>query len=200
MMSTPNPYPYGRSSADVRKRLLRERRLRRQRLAQLLILLALVLALTLAGLWAFRQLSTPTDPATTSSSSSASPSDAPPGSCPAPGTLPAEPSEVTVQVLNGTTENGLAGRVSNELEARGFAIITADNTSLPADPVTVVYHPDMYREASAVAAQFDGAVWEQREEAGETVQVLIGEDFPGVAEQDAAQARLTEPIAAPPGC
>jgi hypothetical protein len=45
--------------------------------------------------------------------------------------LPA-PRAVSVQVLNGSGRDGLAGQVSDQLKARGFATSTPDNgTSLP---------------------------------------------------------------------
>jgi polyisoprenyl-teichoic acid--peptidoglycan teichoic acid transferase len=55
-------------------------------------------------------------------------------------TRPSEASEAaTVQVLNGTSVSGLAGRISNELELQGFTLIAAGNAPSTDLPTTIVY-------------------------------------------------------------
>lgn len=55
-------------------------------------------------------------------------------------TKPTEAAEqAVVQVFNGTQSSGLAGRISGELDAVGFRIITADNAPPGEYPRTIVY-------------------------------------------------------------
>jgi polyisoprenyl-teichoic acid--peptidoglycan teichoic acid transferase len=55
-------------------------------------------------------------------------------------TRPSEASEsATVQVLNGTGINGLAGRVTGQLEKAGFTLLTAADAPATDVPKTVVY-------------------------------------------------------------
>jgi len=55
-------------------------------------------------------------------------------------TRPSEVAEAaTVQVLNGTTVSGLAGRVSGELERQDFTLIAPGNAPATDYPKTIVY-------------------------------------------------------------
>ena len=64
------------------------------------------------------------------------------------------PANVTVAVLNGTTVEGLAGRIGDEVESHGFDVGTVANTAdqeqQRAESV-VLYAPGHEREATAVS-------------------------------------------------
>jgi hypothetical protein len=69
---------------------------------------------------------------------------------------PAAPSSVTVQVVNGTGEPGLASRQAQALEGRGFHA-TVDRTGTSTTLTTVTYPTGMEARAKAVAAAVPGA-------------------------------------------
>jgi LCP family protein required for cell wall assembly len=68
----------------------------------------------------------------------------------------AAPSSVSVDVLNGTTITGLAGRNGDALRAAGFRVDTVDSTDPTAD-TTVEYPDGAQAGAKAVAAAVPGA-------------------------------------------
>lgn len=186
-------HPYGRSGEDVRRRTLREKRLRRVRITQLITFSLLVILLVGSAAFALMQVRGPAEPL-------AAETTAAPEGCPAPGAVPAAPADVQVTVLNGTDTRGLAGTVTEELAARGYVTGTAGNTSDAEGPATVQYGPDGYLAAASVAAQVDGAVLQEADLSGTEVRLLIGEGWAGLRPADAATAALAEPVTAPEGC
>jgi hypothetical protein len=68
----------------------------------------------------------------------------------------AAPSSVSLDVLNGTTITGLAGRNGDALRAAGFRVDTVDSTDPTAD-TTVEYPDGAQAGAKAVAAAVPGA-------------------------------------------
>ncbi|WP_296665740.1 LytR C-terminal domain-containing protein [Demequina sp.] len=98
--------------------------------------------------------------------------------CPPPDStaLPAE--AVAVRVLNGTTVSGLAGRVTEDLEGRGFLSLATGNWGRDySDTVRVAFGPDGVQHGYTVARQFAEAelVLDNRE--GSLVDVVLGEGF-----------------------
>ena len=70
---------------------------------------------------------------------------------------PAAASSVELDVLNGTTTTGLAGRNAAALRALGFHVNTVDSADATA-ATTVQYRPGQQSQAKAVAAAVPGAV------------------------------------------
>jgi LCP family protein required for cell wall assembly len=68
----------------------------------------------------------------------------------------ARPSTVTVDVLNGTDTEGLAGRNATALKSAGFNVDTVDSTDAAAQTL-IQYGPGMQAQALAVAAVVPGA-------------------------------------------
>lgn len=196
MASRPE-HPYGRSATDVRRRAQRERHIRRQRIASLIVLSLLVITVAVGAAWAWRVLQRPPAPAAEPPAAEAP---AQPG-CPDPDARPAAPEDVTVQVLNGTNRTGLAGEVTTQLGERGYDTRSAANGDLPTSPALVRHAPEDYLAAMSVAAQLPEAQLQESEEAeGGVVVLVIGEDFPGLASPDAAQAALAKPVPVPERC
>ncbi|MDO5663424.1 MAG: LytR C-terminal domain-containing protein, partial [Brachybacterium sp.] len=119
-------HPYGRSAEQMRRRTDRERRLRRVRATQLIVFSILVIGLFVAAWYAWTQLREASSPAPSSTTAEETTPEGP--WCPEEGAVPADPSEVEVSVLNGTSTTGLAGSVSGELVERGFVAGEVGNT------------------------------------------------------------------------
>lgn len=197
-------HPYGRSAQDVRRREERSSRQRRLRMTQLIVFSALAVALIAAAVFAATRLMGPDDPAPaapTGASDGGGPTLAAQGLvCPEPGATPAAPGEVSVSVLNGTSRSGLAGDVTGALAERGYQTGSPGNTSEAGPGVTVAYGPAGYRQAAAVAAQFEGAALQLDEREDASVTVMLGSGFEALSDPAIAQERLTQPVAVPEGC
>jgi polyisoprenyl-teichoic acid--peptidoglycan teichoic acid transferase len=96
-------------------------------------------------------------------------------------TRPSEASEAaTVQVLNGTSVSGLAGRISNELELQGFTLIAAGNAPSTDLPTTIVYDlTNKPRTSKRLATQLDAELRQGAPEGVTTsadIVVVLGRD------------------------
>ncbi|GAA4522226.1 LytR C-terminal domain-containing protein [Brachybacterium paraconglomeratum] len=121
--------------------------------------------------------------------------------CPEPGAVPLPPAEVTVTVLNGTTRGGLAGEVSEDLAARGYALESPGNTRKASGPATIVHGPEGYLAAQSLRVQVQGSqltLDDARE--GASVDLLIGDGFVGLEDEAAAATALEQPVEVPEGC
>jgi LCP family protein required for cell wall assembly len=91
------------------------------------------------------------------------------------------PGDVTVQVSNSTSEDGLASSAAEALQSHGFAISSADDYPGPLDHTTVFFSPGNEEAAATVASSFPQPTIERATGLGETVQVVLGKDFTAVA-------------------
>src|SRR5262249_50854133 len=96
-------------------------------------------------------------------------------------TRPSEAAEAaTVQVLNGTAVSGLAGRISNELEGKGFTLVPAGNAPTTEAAKTVVYDVAGKPRTSQCLAKQLGAELRQGAPEGVTtsadIVVVLGQD------------------------
>lgn len=195
-------HPYGRSNDDVRRRDQRRRRQRRVRITQLVVFSLAMIGIICALTFAFTQLTADDDVV------AAGPSDAGADTatgkdgvrCPDPGAKPAKPKKVEVTVLNGTSRGGLAGKVSDALDERGFSTGKAGNTKSASGAVTIVYGPSGYLQASAVAAQFSKPKLTLDDREDTSVDVLLGGGFKDLADEDAAATTLKKAVKMPEGC
>jgi LCP family protein required for cell wall assembly len=111
--------------------------------------------------------------------------------------LTVPPAQVTLDVLNGTGQTGLAGTVAEQLGAQGFVVGTVGNESGPVDGTTVRFGPDAGEQARTVAAAVPGAVLAPTDGlAG--VQLVIGPNYTGVVAVQMTPAEAPAPEAAPP--
>lgn len=116
------------------------------------------------------------EPATsTAACAVAVPTDAPP------------PEEITVNIYNGTSRNGLASQVAREMREQGYVILDVANDPLNrsitgvaeiraanSDDVTVQW----------IMSQFPGAVFVADERTDEAIDVVLGEQFETIGPQD----------------
>jgi LCP family protein required for cell wall assembly len=109
---------------------------------------------------------------------------------------PAPPAEVSLDVLNGTSGPGLAGRNGDALRAAGFRVDTVDSTD-PTATTTVEYPDGAQSAAKAVAAQVPGAQL-VRASSVRKVTLVLGSNGVQVKGLGPAQARPATK-AAPPG-
>ncbi|CAM3213832.1 LytR family transcriptional regulator [Mycobacterium intermedium] len=90
------------------------------------------------------------------------------------------PSEVTVQVSNGTSTQGLATTAANQLKKNGFNVMTPDDYPSPLKATTVFFSPGNEQAAATVAAAFGNSKIERVTGIGQVVQVVLGPDFSSV--------------------
>lgn len=122
---------------------------------------------------------------------SAEPEPAPAPTSEAPPTV--APSDITVEVYNGSGTSGLAGSASTALAGLGFGVGTTGNAdSMDYEVTEVRYAAGDEALATAVAATVPGAVPTATEDvtAG-TVQLVIGSDFNGIGQAVDAPAPTT---------
>lgn len=190
-------------SAPVTPERARQLRRRHRRERQAVVFGGLVAAMAVAGLGAAavytgvveapfaREFTTLTTPAPTVA--------APP--CPPEGTLPVTYAETQVRVLNGAGTAGLAGQVGNELTARGFVVVGAENfpggyagTSL------IRFGETGLRAAYTLAAQLEAPVLELDLRPDTTVDLVLGGAFTTLLDPTVITLAPDEPLAAPTGC
>lgn len=129
------------------------------------------------------------------------PSPAPP-SCPAETVEYAANGTVTVNIYNGGSIEGAAGKVAEELRTRGFVIKEVANASAPLSaPAIVVSGPSGYAAALSLQRQFVGSDYVQDERADAVVDVIITSAFAAVLpvpEVNVAPGALSCPHLSPP--
>lgn len=130
-----------------------------------------------------RDVLEPSKPPSASSSAKPTSSSAAAPSAPAP--VEIAPSEVYVQVYNGTATQGLGARAHADLAAAGFRMNAAarDGSALDLTGVeqTVIrYDPRWDRSVRTVAAALPGSKLEPIEGLGRTIEVVVGSSYNGV--------------------
>lgn len=97
-----------------------------------------------------------------------------------------EPSEIALQVLNGTEIGGLAADAAEVLEADGYDVVTVDDAQSKPYEVTEIFFKRAF-EADAAALRdqyFPGAeLQDTAPDASVSITVILGEDY--AAEQGA---------------
>lgn len=107
--------------------------------------------------------------------------------------VPAGIAGTSVEVLNSTSRNGLAGSVSDELEGRGFTVVDVGNASGDREEAAVVRFPDGAEPAAlAVAAHLQGAVLEPAPDLT-VVTVVLGEQWTGLNPVEVAAEEARQP-------
>jgi LCP family protein required for cell wall assembly len=106
-----------------------------------------------------------------------------------------DPSDVSVQVYNGSGTSGLAGKAATELTSAGFKVAGAANAdSMGYKTTEVRFAAGDDALAATLATAIPGAVTKQVDNATQgTVQLVLGSDFHGVGQPVTAPA----PAAAP---
>lgn len=119
----------------------------------------------------------------TSRASATSPSPTPSSPSPSPTAtrsfLPAN--RVNLEVLNGTTQNGLARDTATKIEAEGYKVVKVDNQRPPIPKSTIFYRPGRRAEALAFREAFPEFTVVRESDslaAGTILRVVIGGDYP----------------------
>jgi LCP family protein required for cell wall assembly len=110
-----------------------------------------------------------------------------------PPALTVPPSEIALDVLNGTATTGLAASVADELEAQGFTVGDVGNEPGTVNGTIVRHGPEAAERARTVAAAVPGATIEPSGSIGDSVQLVLG---PGFSEVIAVE--MPPPAAAEP--
>ncbi|MGE2836917.1 LCP family protein [Mycobacterium sp. SMC-4] len=92
-----------------------------------------------------------------------------------------EPSDVTVQVSNSTSQSGLASSAAGALQAYGFNVTNPDDYPGPLEQTTVFFSPGNEEAAATLAASFPDSTIERIGGLGDVVQVVLGTDFNSVS-------------------
>jgi hypothetical protein len=95
-------------------------------------------------------------------------------------TLVVAPSSITVRVLNGTGEPGIAARVAAQLSAQGFHTTSGNAGSHSYATTLLRYGPGRTDSARTLAAAVPGATLQLDPALGSSVQLVIGTSFGGV--------------------
>lgn len=107
------------------------------------------------------------------------PSPSPTSSCPAGPFDLVDPATVTVNVLNSTSIEGLAGNAATALEERGFAVGALGNRTVGRTNMTaiVVSGPAGYAQAFTLQRTIPGTVYVEDERPDATVDVVLGSEY-----------------------
>lgn len=184
----------------------RQRALRRrhQRERQAVVFGALIAGLVLVGLGAAavysgvvsspfkRAFSTPTPTVEVSQ----------PIPCLPDGTLPVAYKDVSMRILNGTDQAGLANEVATAFKERGFTVTGTGNfTPRPlAATVRVVAGPNGLAAAYTLAAQVVNARIALDGRADASVDLVVGKDFTALLDPSLVTLSPDKPMASQVGC
>ncbi|MFA7324461.1 MAG: LytR C-terminal domain-containing protein, partial [Candidatus Nanopelagicales bacterium] len=93
-------------------------------------------------------------------------------------TLSTPPSGIYLDVMNGTTTNGLARRVAKQLKAQGYRVQNIGTTKTPATATTVTY--DNHWDTSAKTLLWATTAKADPTGKGQRMTLTIGPDFTSV--------------------
>lgn len=96
--------------------------------------------------------------------------------------LTVPPESIYLRVLNGTSEEGAATKAAAKLEKQGYNIVGID-TAESTDFLSTIVRYDVSSEEAArtVAASMPGASRVRQAGLGTTIEVVVGQDWPGVS-------------------
>jgi hypothetical protein len=120
--------------------------------------------------------------------------------------LPDDPSDVKVKVLNGTDKPGLADNVSTDFKNRGFAVQKPGESKSKFDRIAIIrYGPKAVGDAQLLKAYFLGEAKPQynAKRADDIVEIVVGEDYQQLAtstEVNQSLVELGEPEVPPGAC
>jgi LCP family protein required for cell wall assembly len=99
-----------------------------------------------------------------------------------PSRLTVAPGSISLQVLNATSQNGLASRAASALAGLGFGISGTGNAPKGSSPsATVVqYGPIRADSAKTVAAAVTGSTLQEVSSLGDKIQLVVGSSYEGV--------------------
>jgi LCP family protein required for cell wall assembly len=104
------------------------------------------------------------------------------------------PQGVTVQVSNSTGRSGLATKATDQLQTRGFKVMTPDDYSGSVKSTTVRFAPGNEQAAATVASTLSNSKVERVTGIGRVVQVVLGPDFSSVHAPAPSGSSVSLPI------
>lgn len=126
---------------------------------------------------------------------------APPAPCPPEGALPVPMNEISVNVLNGTNQSGLAASTAAGLAERGAVIGDEANAPVGFEGIArIVTGPTAVTDAYTVAAHFPEAVIELDSRTEDVLTLTVGEGFDGLLPQESVELDDEVPLTPLPGC
>jgi LCP family protein required for cell wall assembly len=107
--------------------------------------------------------------------------------------LTVPPSQITVNVLNGTSQNGLAHTAAQALANLGYTIGTVGDATSPVSQTEVQYGPSRVQSSQTLAASVDGGATRVADNSlGDSVNLVLGSDYSGLH-----QVTIASPSASP---
>jgi LCP family protein required for cell wall assembly len=92
------------------------------------------------------------------------------------------PADISIRVLNGSGTEGAATDAAAELSAKGFNVVAVDNAESQDFVSTAVRYDELGTDAArTVAAALEGSTRVTRVGLGTTVEVVVGDDWPGLS-------------------
>ncbi|HVQ94885.1 MAG TPA: LCP family protein, partial [Mycobacteriales bacterium] len=110
-------------------------------------------------------------------------------------TLTVAPGDVSVKVLNGVGVTGLAARTAADLTSVGFAVSNTGNGPQGTKVTQVRYGPDRLDAARTLAAGIPGAVLQEDNSLGRTLQLVVGTNYHGATAVQVGQQVTPPPTA-----
>lgn len=112
--------------------------------------------------------------------------------------LSVPPSSITVNVLNGTGQNGLANKVAGQLRAKGFSIGTvadADNSNYTQS--VVEWGSEKKQTSQTLAAAVPGSIRQKDSSSPTTVTLIVGSNFTKVVSVTIGSSPSATPSSTP---
>ena len=104
----------------------------------------------------------------------------------------ADPSEISVEVVNNTGVDGLALEIQTLLVDEGFVVTGTGNPESRAPAATTVYHgPGEEAAAELLAGSLENAVTEEAEGLEQTLELVAGSDWNGFSGGSSAETDLS---------
>ena len=107
-------------------------------------------------------------------------------------------SQVTVKVYNGGTKAGLASTVAAQLRAVGFNVSKTGNTEVEVNQTQIIGADANNPEVKLVAGFFKNATRQGDGRVDHVVDVLLGDDFAGMATNPKTSIAVNGPVCLPP--
>ncbi len=133
------------------------------------------------------------------------------GGCPAGApladvSLPGDPRDVKIRVLNGTSTAGLADKVGTDFKNRGFSMEEPDESTSKFDRIAIIrYGPKAVGDAQLIKAFFLGKAKPEynAKRKDDIVEIVVGADYAQLAtstEVNQSLVELGEPEVPPGAC
>jgi hypothetical protein len=121
-------------------------------------------------------------------------------------TLPADPKDVKIKVLNGTSTAGLADKVSTDFKNRGFAMQKPGESKSKFERIAIIrYGPKAVGDAQLIKAYFLGRAKPEynAKRTDDIVEIVVGASYAQLAtstEVNQSLVELGEPEVPPGAC